>query len=230
MIRSIVTTLLIAAAFIGGALATVRLGRYCETSGSLWHPHELARCISAEPVDSLHAEPESGAPARPVPGRVIRPAPKAPGLDEIDAPAPRVAAALQPRTFQAPVPILLHQEAPEPERRADQTESPKADRAPAVLVPISVPRPRDDAEVRRLLLHHYPTALASAGAGGMVVLSLMISTEGHARAPEVVSGSGVDALDAAALEVARRVRFTPAVQQGRTVEARILFPVVFAPS
>jgi|GEM_PF-3950412 len=230
MIRSIVTTLLLAAAFVSGALATVHLGRYCEASGSPWHPHELARCMSAESMESVDAESESDAPARPVQGRVSRPAPKAPDLDEIAAPAPRVAAALQPRRFQPPAPILLHQDAPEPERRAEQADLREAERAPAVLVPTSVPRPRDDAEVRRLLAHHYPTALASAGAGGMVVLSLMISTEGHARAPEVVSGSGVDALDAAALEVARRVRFTPAVQQGRAVEARILFPVVFAPS
>jgi TonB family protein len=230
MIRSVVTTLLIVAAFVGGALATVQIGRYCETSGSPWRSDELARCIGTETAESVHADAESGTPARPVPTRLNRPEPEAAEPDEIAAPEPRIAAALQPHAFQAPAPILLRQDRPEKESRAGEVEPQSVEPAPIVVIPTSVPKPRDDAEVRRLLAQHYPTALASAGAGGMVVLSLMISTEGHARAPEVVSGSGVDALDAAALEVARRVRFTPAVQQGRTVEARILFPVVFAPS
>jgi TonB family protein len=205
MIRSVVTKLLIAVAVGGAAFATAQLGRTCETAETARRVVELARCMASAQSVSLFAAP-------------------APSLSGPDPVAPHRLAS------HSPMPILLRQEEVDPTRQTSHGEALDTGPAAATVPLTSVPRPRDDAEVRRLLAEHYPTALARAGTGGMVVLSLMISSEGLARASEVVSGSGVDALDEAALEVARRVRFTPAAQQGRIVEARILFPVVFDPS
>jgi TonB family protein len=202
MIRSVVTRLLLVLALGLGVLATVQLSRTCETTRSAWDAGELVRCVVPVPAASARVD-----------------------ADPTGLPGPT----LQPRAFRAPTPILLVQNGDDPELRTGH-EDPRDDGIGLAAIHTSVPRPRDEAEVRRLLAHHYPTALASAGTGGMVVLSLLISPDGLARASEVVSGSGVAALDDAALEVARRVRFTPAAQQGRTVEARILFPVVFEPS
>jgi periplasmic protein TonB len=100
---------------------------------------------------------------------------------------------------------------------------------PVSLTPTSVPVPRDPAAVERLLEQRYPPSLRGSGLGGTVVLALEIDRGGRVRSPEVVSGSGHEALDDAAVRVARELRFTPARQEGRTIEARILFPVVFRP-
>jgi periplasmic protein TonB len=102
-------------------------------------------------------------------------------------------------------------------------------RAPVPIRVTSVPVPRDPNEAQRLLDQHYPRELKESGIGGTVVLSLHIDRRGRARDPQVVSGSGHPGLDAAALHIARTLRFTAAQQEGRSVETRILQPLVFRP-
>lgn len=106
--------------------------------------------------------------------------------------------------------------------------APSARRAAPLRV-TSVPVPRDPDEAQRLLDERYPRHLRDSGIGGRVVLVLDIDRRGRVQDPRVVSGSGNESLDEAALEVARALRFVPARQGGRNVDARILQPLVFTP-
>jgi TonB family protein len=93
----------------------------------------------------------------------------------------------------------------------------------------TVPIPADADESRRLLDRHYPAQLRESGVGGTVVLALAIDARGRVRDQQLVSGSGQAALDAAAVEIARSLRFTPAQEGGRRIATRIVFPFVFNP-
>lgn len=120
------------------------------------------------------------------------------------------------------------QEAPRPPAPPEPSPVAGAQSEPQ-LSPTRVPIPQNPEELRRRLGEHYPQRLKGDGIGGTVVLALAIDTRGRVRDPKVVSGSGNEVLDAAALEVVRQVRFTPALQNGRTVTTQILFPLVFTP-
>jgi periplasmic protein TonB len=246
MIRSFLFLLLVGIAFAGGALGTVYVVQGCEIAGSSWN--DVATRLCADRAVPLADAGPTGEDARDRPAGVRSRAARNTGGDPRDPagdviPDTPVSVHVVAAPYRPPSPILLRQTVTAPAAAGAETPSPPGSDEPArtaaataphaaawSVVPTSVPRPRDDDEVRRLLASHYPRHLASSGTGGMVVLALMISPQGRVRDPEVVSGSGVDALDVAAIEVARRVRFTPAVQNGRSVEAQILFPLVFSPS
>ncbi len=77
----------------------------------------------------------------------------------------------------------------------------------------------------------YPPALYAQGVAGRVVLRLFVDTAG-AIVPDstrIEETSGVPALDSAALVAAPRLRFAPALRDGRPVPAPFLQPFDFRP-
>jgi TonB family protein len=72
-------------------------------------------------------------------------------------------------------------------------------------------------------------ALRAMGGGlqAQVMLMVHVDTEGAVREVRVTRGSGDDALDDAARWVGRRMRFQPALHEGRAVPAWVQVPVTF---
>ncbi|HEU4697735.1 MAG TPA: energy transducer TonB [Gemmatimonadales bacterium] len=75
----------------------------------------------------------------------------------------------------------------------------------------------------------YPRALWRRGVEGTVVLRLVVDSTGAvpADSARVAESSGSARLDSAALAAAPRLRFAPALRQGRPVAAAVLQPVEF---
>jgi len=74
----------------------------------------------------------------------------------------------------------------------------------------------------------YPKALLDRGLRGQVVLELDLDTEGAVKKAAIADSAGPD-FDAAALEAARKLVFTPARQGGKPIAVRIKFRYEFAP-
>ena len=75
----------------------------------------------------------------------------------------------------------------------------------------------------------YPEELACDNVGGQVVLAMTVGTDGRPSAVEVLHGSGVAALDKAALEGVRQWRFKPATRGGQPQSSKLQVPVNFRP-
>jgi len=83
------------------------------------------------------------------------------------------------------------------------------------------------AEMLRLLESVYPRALRQAGIGGTVLVWVYVDREGVARDQRVHTPSEYDALNAAALEVASHMRFSPALNRDQPVAVWVAFPINF---
>ena len=77
----------------------------------------------------------------------------------------------------------------------------------------------------------YPPALYAQGVAGRVVLRLFVDTAGVIvpDSTRIEEASGVPALDSAAVAAAPRLRFAPALRDGRPVPAPFLQPFDFRP-
>jgi TonB family protein len=75
----------------------------------------------------------------------------------------------------------------------------------------------------------YPAPLYARKVQGNVTLRLWVDSAGLVRAEStrVAEASGWAALDSAAVAGAGRLRFAPAVRDGRAVATAVLFPVYF---
>ena len=82
-------------------------------------------------------------------------------------------------------------------------------------------------EVARALMQNYPPVLRDAGIGGSPVVWFHIDAEGVVQELDLSKSSGYPALDQAALNVARTLRFTPAQLEGRDVPVWVEIPIVF---
>ncbi|HEY8483268.1 MAG TPA: M56 family metallopeptidase [Longimicrobiales bacterium] len=82
-------------------------------------------------------------------------------------------------------------------------------------------------EVATALARAYPRRLREAGIGGSVVIWFNIDERGEVRQVQIKHGSGIAELDAAALEVARVMRFSPALYYDTPVPVWIQIPIVF---
>lgn len=129
---------------------------------------------------------------------------------------------LRPASTPAPEPEpTLPAEAP-----SDVTPTPTTELTDVSRIP---PRMLDRDEARRSLQEVYPEALQLGGIGGSVLLRMRVDESGRVSEPSVMRSSGVDELDRAALELAPRFRFVPALQAGEAVGTWIEFPVLFDP-
>jgi TonB family protein len=86
------------------------------------------------------------------------------------------------------------------------------------------PVPVNVADLRAALAAGYPPALLAAGAGGRVLLSLVVAADGAVRDARVVSSSD-SAFDAPSLAAIAVLRFNPGTVRGSAVATRVEIPV-----
>ena len=99
---------------------------------------------------------------------------------------------------------------------------------PGDFVPLTVvPRLLNRDEVLRSLQRFYPPMLMQAGIGGTSIVWLRIDEEGRVIETRIKQGSGYEAFDKAALDVATRARFSPAYNRDTKVKVWVELPVVF---
>ena len=89
-------------------------------------------------------------------------------------------------------------------------------------VPAWIPRDVEPAltngrEVERVLEQRYPPRLREVGIGGTVVLHVFVDADGVPMRSQVIESSGYPPLDAAAIEVVDRMKFSPALSRDKPV-------------
>jgi protein TonB len=82
-------------------------------------------------------------------------------------------------------------------------------------------------EVSSALMREYPAVLRDAGIGGAPVLWIHIPTSGEVDDARVYESSGFEALDQAAIDVARVMVFTPAYNGDVVVATWVQIPIRF---
>jgi protein TonB len=82
-------------------------------------------------------------------------------------------------------------------------------------------------EVVRALNSEHPPLLREAGIGGTVNVYFFIDEEGVVTDTRINASSGHQALDDAALAVAQRFRFSPALNGDERVPVWVSFPITF---
>jgi len=73
----------------------------------------------------------------------------------------------------------------------------------------------------------YPRLAEQAGLEGLVWIKALVGSDGNVRSAVVYKSSGTPALDEAALTVAPRCKFKPAIQNGRPVAMWVTYKVDF---
>ncbi|HSJ05675.1 MAG TPA: energy transducer TonB [Longimicrobiales bacterium] len=100
-------------------------------------------------------------------------------------------------------------------------------RAPT-FTPMTVrPELQNTREIQRLLERNYPPLLRDAGIGGTPVVWFFIDENGRVLRTQLSKSSGYDALDAAAIQVANQMQFSPALNRDKRVQVWVEIPVVF---
>lgn len=113
--------------------------------------------------------------------------------------------------------------APRAQSAVDLTNAPH-------FTPVEVaPEVRNRDEFRRLLQAAYPAMLRDARIGGEVRLHFFINAEGVVETALVAVSSGQSQLDEAALQVAPRIEFTPALNRGERVPVWVEISILFEP-
>jgi TonB family protein len=84
-------------------------------------------------------------------------------------------------------------------------------------------------EVQAALIAAYPPELREQGTGGRVMVLFYIDTAGLVQNTILNESSGNEALDEAALSVARVFRFSPALNRDERVAVWVSIPVAFQP-
>lgn len=73
----------------------------------------------------------------------------------------------------------------------------------------------------------YPEAIKKAGKAGVVWVKCLVNTDGMVKEAMAAKSSGIEELDKAALEMAKKCKFKPAMKDGKAVESWVNFPVEF---
>jgi protein TonB len=89
------------------------------------------------------------------------------------------------------------------------------------------PSSQNRSEVVRAMELEYPSLLRDAGIGGTVRIFFFIDENGVVQHFEIDQSSGHQALDDAALRVARVYRFTAALNRDKKVPVWVTFPITF---
>jgi TonB family protein len=142
--------------------------------------------------------------------------------------------ALDPSVPEAPVLRIGELEVPIPEvRRLAEPPTPEPAAEPQqasepAFTPITVrPTLTNADEVSSALMREYPAVLRDAGIGGAPVLWIHIPTSGEVDDARVYESSGFEALDQAAIDVARVMVFTPAYNGDVVVATWVQIPIRF---
>jgi TonB family protein len=123
-----------------------------------------------------------------------------------------------------PAPLRGTFPAPLPEPRSETTATPSQ---PSFTPFTQPPEVLNREVVTRALEREYPPALRDAGIGGTVLVFFFINEAGAVQAVQVHQSSGSEALDEAAIRVARVFEFAPARNRDRAVPVWIQIPIVF---
>ncbi len=106
--------------------------------------------------------------------------------------------------------------------------APRDIQAAPTFTPYTVrPDIRNRADVARAMEDGYPPLLRDAGIGGTTQVWFFIDQSGVVQKTQVNQSSGHQALDDAALEVAGKIRFTAALNDGEPVPVWISLPITF---
>jgi TonB family protein len=113
--------------------------------------------------------------------------------------------------------------------QAAETRAPTADRRTTPSMTPFTQRPQliNAQETQRALVRHYPAELRDAGLGGTVVLWLFVDVQGEVTRTQIHTTSGFASLDNAALDVAKVMRFNPALNRETPVGVWFELPVRF---
>lgn len=96
------------------------------------------------------------------------------------------------------------------------------------ITPMDIaPRLLNAAAVQDALQEHYPPILRDARIGGVVSVLFHLDAEGGIVETRVAESSGYEALDRAALEVARIMEFTPAQNRDRRIPVWVAMNILF---
>ncbi|MGE0158873.1 MAG: energy transducer TonB [Gemmatimonadales bacterium] len=134
--------------------------------------------------------------------------------------------------------------APLPTSITDESPAPETDQGATRAVTLPPTQPRDleptftpmtvrpvltnAGDVQRTLLAEYPALLRDAGIGGTAIVWIHIPLSGAVDDARVFESSGFEALDQAALKVARAMVFQPAMNGDRVTDAWVQLPIRFA--
>lgn len=111
---------------------------------------------------------------------------------------------------------------PPPEKNADIRSAP-------TFTPFTVrPDIKNRPVVSRALQQAYPPLLKDAGVGGTAQVWFFIDEDGAVQRTIINESSGHEELDNAALEVAGKIEFTPALNRDKRVPVWISLPITFA--
>jgi protein TonB len=131
-----------------------------------------------------------------------------------------------------PLPTEPVSETPEPSAEA-VVDAPSVSSEPRTLEPHFTPmtvRPAltNATVVRDVLMAEYPPLLRDAGIGGAPVVWIHVATTGGVDDARIFESSGFEALDRAALNVARAMTFDPAMNGDSVTDAWVQIPIRFA--
>jgi TonB family protein len=134
-----------------------------------------------------------------------------------------VAVAVCTRDPMAPVSVLAGNDAVESVVATQSLNGP-------TFTPFTVPpRLLNRDEIEQVLEANYPPLLKAAGTGGTVQLWFHIDETGVVQQTLLASGSGHTSLDEAALRVASRLRFAPALNRDQPARVWVSLPLRFVP-
>jgi protein TonB len=172
----------------------------------------VADVRTAQPTDVYVVPPPLDLP--PPPEQIARPAAPVVGVDvDVNTPYPDM-------TFEQWTPERLA--APKQSRTDARSDF-------EMFVPTMIaPALQNRAEVERELVRTYPTMLRDAGIGGQVDVQLWLDENGTIVQSQVARSSGYEALDAAALQVVRVMKLSPARNRNMPARVIVTVPVVFS--
>ena len=179
---------------------------------------ELSFAEEDRDVPALAPMPPSQ-PSEPAPRPETRP-PEPPSADLMPTPPDPDSLAVKPPESEVVRMEEIREETREkPEERSVsapvQTEAPKQARIDAP------PRPR------KAIRPHYPEGARLRGEQGDVMLEILVGADGSAGDVRVVSTSGFDELDDAAVRAVRVARFVPAKSGGESVASTARLKLTF---
>jgi protein TonB len=127
---------------------------------------------------------------------------------------------IAPTTFEAN-PIENLAPPPRPARASSEEDRPR-------FIPYDTPpKLLNPEEIRALLQRGYPAALREARVEGKVIIWAYVDIEGRVGTAHVQQSSGFAAMDRAALDVAREMRFSPALNRDKKTPVWVQQSIVF---